>query len=346
MSEETAKPKLPQQWRVESVKTTEVSVNCPACHKHFSFDIGAFEKKPIQKIEGLTKTDQVVRRTYGQNFLAFVAALIVYYYAHQWVNGEGTPLNQGILIPVFIAVFAYSILKPFFSAGLFGGRGIPIHVYKCDQCQSDVFVACDGKSLAYPVIEETKAEPQAREQMSSTAPVTTESATQTMPTDVPVNADVMKTRFLEAGSVCWYCQKNKPANGKPHNTVVQRKEGNDWIRKTVWVPRCNDCEAVHKRQSPLFKTVLPVAIVALIVLCILIGGLGSGSLGVWAWILGIILSLAGTVGAITLIQKTVQQQADAAGTRAESLANSEYPQVAELIKQGWQIDTTNTGKTA
>jgi hypothetical protein len=156
MSEETAKPKLPQQWRVESVKTTDVSVDCPACHKQFSFDIGAFEKKPTQKIEGLIKTDQVVRRTYRQNFLAFVAALIVYYYAHQWVNGEGTPLNQGILVPVFIAVFVYSILKPFFSAGLFGGKGIPIHVYKCDQCQSDVFVACDGKSLAYPVLEETK----------------------------------------------------------------------------------------------------------------------------------------------------------------------------------------------
>ena len=348
MSEQTAQPVVPQQWSVEGVKDGAVAFDCPSCKKHYKFDARVFTKDPAGQIEGLTKTDQVVRRTYGQNFLAFVLALIVYYYAHRWINGEGTPLNQGILIPVFIAVFAYSILKPFFSAGLFGGKGIPIYSYRCSQCNSNLFFACDGKSLALPTSVETKAGPQASEQTPPAVPVTTETVKETLQTsstDVPVTADAMKIKFLETGSVCWYCQKNKPANGKPHDTVVQRKEGNDWIRKTIWVPRCSDCEIVHKRQSPLYTTVLPIAIVVFIVLCILIGGLGNKALGFWAWTIGIIICLAGIVGAVVMIQKIVQQQATTAGTRVEALANSEYPEVSELIKQGWQLDTTNTGKT-
>ena len=127
MPENVAQSNIPQQWRVEPVKETGISLLCPACHKRLSFDMNIFAKGAAISVDDLTKTDQFVYRSYGQNILAFVAALIVYYYAHQWVNGEGAPLNQGILIPVFIAVIAYTIIKPFFPAGLFGGKGIPIY---------------------------------------------------------------------------------------------------------------------------------------------------------------------------------------------------------------------------
>jgi len=131
MPEQNAQPAVPRQWRVENVKDNSISFDCPACKEHYQFDAKVFAAKSTQNVEGLVKTDQFVRRTYGQNFLAIITALIVYYYAHQWINGEGTPLNQGILIPVFIAVAVYSILKPFFSAGLFSGKGIPIYTYDC-----------------------------------------------------------------------------------------------------------------------------------------------------------------------------------------------------------------------
>ncbi len=156
MPENVAQSNIPQQWRVEPVKETGISLLCPACHKGLSFDTNIFAKGAAISVDDLTKTDQFVYRSYGQNILAFVAALIVYYYAHQWVNGEGAPLNQGILIPVFIAVIAYTIIKPFFPASLFGGKGIPIYNYKCDQCRADVFFACDGKSLALPALDKAK----------------------------------------------------------------------------------------------------------------------------------------------------------------------------------------------
>lgn len=99
----------------------------------------------------MTKTDQPVGRNFGSQILAFVAALVVYYYAHQWVNGPDVPLNQGILIPVFIAVVAYSIAKSLFTGGLFTGSRIPIYRYKCSKCQSDIFVASSHKRMALPV---------------------------------------------------------------------------------------------------------------------------------------------------------------------------------------------------
>lgn len=174
MSEQTAQSNVPQQWSIKPTVDNQAAFDCPTCHKHFTFDASAFLKDPTEQIGGLKKTDQSVSRAFGQNFLPLVLALIVYYYAHQWVNGEGTPLNQGILIPVFIAVVAHTILKPFFSAGIFGLKGMPIYLYKCDQCDTDVFFACNGKSMALPINAETKtgAHPAASESAPLVTPCT------------------------------------------------------------------------------------------------------------------------------------------------------------------------------
>jgi len=147
----TSQAVVPQQWRIEPVKDSAVAFDCLTCQEHYKFDATIFAKKPDEQIEGLTKTDQVVGRVFGQQILAIVVALVVYYFAHRWINGPDMPLNQGILIPVFIAVVAYSIAKPLFSGGLFTGNKIPVYRYKCSKCQSEVLIASNGKLLALPV---------------------------------------------------------------------------------------------------------------------------------------------------------------------------------------------------
>jgi hypothetical protein len=149
--EKAPQPPGPQQWRIEPVKDGAVAFDCPACQEHYRLEAAAFSAKPETTIEGLSKTDQVVGRVFGQGFLAFVVGLVVYYYAHRWIHGPGVPLNHGILIPVFIAVFAYSAVKPLFAAGLLSLGRMPVYRYQCRRCQSGVLVASDGKQMALPV---------------------------------------------------------------------------------------------------------------------------------------------------------------------------------------------------
>lgn len=148
---QAAQSAIPPQWRMEKVTTGSVTFDCPTCQEHYQFDSSIFAKDPEAQIEGLTKTNQSVGRNFGANILPLIAALFVYYYAHQWINGPDAPLNQGILIPVFIAVIAYSIAKPLFSAGLFSGKRIPIYRYQCTQCQSEIFIAASPKMQASPM---------------------------------------------------------------------------------------------------------------------------------------------------------------------------------------------------
>ena len=150
-SNENAQSDIPKQWRIEQVQDGVVAFDCPDCREHHDFDSVKFEDTPTEHIEGLTKTEQFVRRNFGQQFLSIVVALIVYYYAHRWVNGPDAPLNQGILIPVFIAVVAHAVVKPLFSAGLFSGKGISIYAYECPACYADIFISTDGKRIALPV---------------------------------------------------------------------------------------------------------------------------------------------------------------------------------------------------
>jgi len=151
MSEKTTHADVPKQWRIERVKDNMIAFSCPTCQIRHKFDAGTFTSNPTEQIEELAKTDQAVNRIYGQKFLAIVAALVVYYFAHRWIYGPDVPLNHGIFIPVFIAVVAYSIAVPLFSAGLFSGRRIPVYRYKCRKCQSDMVIASNGKLLALPV---------------------------------------------------------------------------------------------------------------------------------------------------------------------------------------------------
>ncbi|HOT90859.1 MAG TPA: hypothetical protein PLJ78_17420 [Anaerolineae bacterium] len=146
----TVQAAIPQQWRIESIKNGLISFDCPICQEHYQFDSAIFAKNPEAQIEGLTKTQQAVGRDFIARILAFVAALVVYYYAHRWVNGTNVPLNQGIFVPVFIAVCAYSIAKPLL-AGMFTIGRIPIFCYKCSKCQSDIFFAASPREMALPV---------------------------------------------------------------------------------------------------------------------------------------------------------------------------------------------------
>jgi hypothetical protein len=156
-----------------------------------------------------------------------------------------------------------------------------------------------------------------------------------------IAADAVRKEFIEAGAVCWFCQKGKPADGKPHNVVVFKKEGDARIDKTVWVPRCSTCEVFHKRHSPLPEAVNAIALLTFIGLCVLIGVLGAKPLGFWAWVIGVVVAFIG-FGAVALTIESIFQRR-AAGMRVAALAESEYPEAQELVKQGWQVDTSKTG---
>ena len=122
------------------------------------------------------------------------------------------------------------------------------------------------------------------------------------------------------------------------------RNGNDWVRKTVWVPRCSDCEIVHAQETPYFKIILPIALVAFVVLCFAVGILANNAIGFWSWASGIFVLTIGGVAAILVVQKIIQSRAVKAGTRAQALANSEFPDVHDLLGQGWQLDTAHTGE--
>ncbi|MCB9112856.1 MAG: hypothetical protein H6634_16560 [Anaerolineales bacterium] len=346
MSEQGSKPVIPQQWKIDQIKDSQIIRFCDACQQKHAYNAAPFTGKTPTPPEGLTKTDQVVRRNYGQQVVAWIVALIVYYNVHQWVNGEGTPLNQGILVPVFVAVLAYSIVLPLFSAGLFGGKGIPIYSLQCSNCGADIYFATDGKSIAIPSVTQKTAKPQPQQSsIGATLPKAAEEVKiKDTVTDSSVTAEAMRNKFLQDGETCWYCQKDKPANGKPHNSVVQMRNGNDWVRKTVWVPRCSDCEIVHAQETPYFKIILPIALVAFVVLCFAVGILANNAIGFWSWASGIFVLTIGGVAAILVVQKIIQSRAVKAGTRAQALANSEFPDVHDLLGQGWQLDTAHTGE--
>jgi len=161
---------------------------------------------------------------------------------------------------------------------------------------------------------------------------------------VVMATEAMRTEFIEAGAVCWFCQKDNPADGKPHNVVLFKKEADEQIGKTVWAPRCSACEAAHRRHSPASDPVEVVAVLAFLafsVLCVLIGILGAKHLGFWAWVIGVVVAFIGLVAAVLIFESIYKRRR--AGMRVAALADSEYPEAQELIKQGWQIDSAQTG---
>lgn len=150
MEERKAQAAGPARWRIEHVKGSTLAFNCPACHAPHSFDALAFSAKPDQMIEGLTKTDQVVRRAMGQNVLALAVGVAIFIWVHRALFGPVIQVGPLLIVPSFAAVLAYNLAKFLFQGLPVFGKGIPIFRVTCRQCRTEALIASDGKSLALP----------------------------------------------------------------------------------------------------------------------------------------------------------------------------------------------------
>lgn len=151
MQEQKARPLGPAQWRIEPLKGDTVAFDCPACHAKYAFDAAAFKDKPAQGVEGLTKTNQVVRRAGGQNLLALVVGVVVFIWVHRTIFGPVIQVGTHLIVPSFAAVLAYHLANFLFQGLSISGKGIPIFRLECGQCQSEVLIASNGRSLALPM---------------------------------------------------------------------------------------------------------------------------------------------------------------------------------------------------
>ena len=108
-------------------------------------------------------------------------------------------------------------------------------------------------------------------------------------------------------------------------------------------PRCATCAVVHRKQAPLQKIVLPIAVLAFSGLCILIGVVGTDSLKFWSWVIGAIVALVGIFALAAITVYLSNRWSKSAGT--VPVTTVQFPEVQELVKQGWMIDETKTGKS-
>jgi hypothetical protein len=143
--------KVPQQWRVENNNSDSFSIECPECEKHYEYDSSLFIKDATTIIPELTKTGQVVKVRSSINYiLPFGLGVAVYYLVHQWANPPGTPLMQGVWIPVIAAVFAYTAFTPLLS-GIISTGSVPIYSLICSQCKSNLYFAAGKKKFGLPI---------------------------------------------------------------------------------------------------------------------------------------------------------------------------------------------------
>jgi hypothetical protein len=90
-----------------------------------------------------------------------------------------------------------------------------------------------------------------------------------------------------AEAVCWFCEKNAPADGSAHTIVLCRTSAGVRTERTLQVPRCRSCEEVHQRIDKGASRVAAVGgqlvfwpLLGLCVLFGLTGGLPGAGLSV------------------------------------------------------------------
>ena len=64
--------------------------------------------------------------------------------------GPQIQVRASLIVPAFAAVIAYTLTNGIFRS-IPPRRGVPIYRFEFVQCQSEMQIACDGKSLALPV---------------------------------------------------------------------------------------------------------------------------------------------------------------------------------------------------
>jgi len=160
--------------------------------------------------------------------------------------------------------------------------------------------------------------------------------------EVEKAAEVAELKIEEAGATCWFCQKNAPADGTPYNIVYFKVEGNNRIERTLWAPRCRSCQDFHRRSkssSMIFGQVIAWSSIGLF---FLIGVVGGGSTS--AWLLGVVVAVAGMVGAAVLLRKNRVKRAVAAGIKMVQAADTGFEGAKDLLAEKWTLDVQKTGK--
>jgi hypothetical protein len=152
----------------------------------------------------------------------------------------------------------------------------------------------------------------------------------------------VEAELEKAGAVCWFCQKGAPADGTPYNIVYFKMDGKNRTEQTLWVPRCKDCENYHHRSSSKSAILGQVFGWSLLGVCVLIGLAGRGS--AWGWVIGAVVASLSFIVLIVLMQRRSLKHAEAAGTRDEATANTQFTGTAELLADKWTLDAAKTGK--
>lgn len=149
MSDQRVLPDVPQQWDLQSNKNKMYSFDCKTCGKHYEYDSSFFLKDASVNIQELRKTDQVVRVSQDKIF-PLIACIGAYYITHQWYHPPGTPLLDGVFLPVLTAVSVYIVLTVTIPM-VFATGGVPIYHSQCSQCQSDLFFAAGKSKFGLPL---------------------------------------------------------------------------------------------------------------------------------------------------------------------------------------------------
>jgi len=151
MSEDKTTTSEELNWQIQAINEGKISLDCPSCENHYEYSSTQFDENADEQINGLTKTEGAIIPQGDSKMLAITLALLAYYFSHRMINGPGAPLNQGILLPVFIAVLAHTLTKVV-VAGLWNlfGKKLPIYEFQCSQCQAKSLIASNGIQVAFP----------------------------------------------------------------------------------------------------------------------------------------------------------------------------------------------------
>jgi hypothetical protein len=143
---------------------------------------------------------------------------------------------------------------------------------------------------------------------------------------------------------CWFCDGQRQADGGPYSVGMGKGEGGRKTERTIWVPRCAECENLHRRIGRSVLWLSLILAVLLLGLSILVGVLSSQAIGSWAWLVAILVFVGAYWLSVRLIWMVIRRIAKKAGVQPATYSQS-YPEVKALLAQGWQVITLGSAKT-
>ena len=66
-------------------------------------------------------------------------------------------------------------------------------------------------------------------------------------------------------------------------------------------------------------------------------------MGFWSWVVGVVVGLMGIGMFVSLAAKMLKRKANKQGIRSAGQAITDHPEVSMLTKDGWTVNTAQTG---